>query len=152
MISLIWHKSLFILLLKTPRLLLLDLMSLVVVQIFHWFWSLTLQYSTMNLFPLREWLYQLRNFLCCNLSLGLATKARACEGAGQEWSLGVTFHVPKSVGECEGMNPHTPKWAPTLGIGVPMESRWSPNGVPMESQWSLELQREISGVKIHWIK
>jgi hypothetical protein len=24
------------------------------------------------------------------------------------------------------MNPHTPKWTPTLGVGVPMESRWSP--------------------------
>jgi hypothetical protein len=22
---------------------------------------------------------------------------------------GVTFHAPESVGECEGMNPHTPK-------------------------------------------
>jgi hypothetical protein len=25
--------------------------------------------------------------------------------------------------ECEGMNPHTPKWAPTLGVGVPMDSQ-----------------------------
>jgi len=23
--------------------------------------------------------------------------------------------------ECEGMNPHTPKWIPTLGVGIPME-------------------------------
>jgi hypothetical protein len=23
--------------------------------------------------------------------------------------------------ECEGMNPHTPKWTPTLGVGIPME-------------------------------
>jgi hypothetical protein len=23
--------------------------------------------------------------------------------------------------ECEGMNPHTPKGAPTLGVGVPMD-------------------------------
>jgi len=26
--------------------------------------------------------------------------------------------TPKSVGECEGMSPHTPKWAPTLGVKV----------------------------------
>jgi hypothetical protein len=26
---------------------------------------------------------------CCNPSLGLATKAKACKGAGQEGSLGV---------------------------------------------------------------
>jgi hypothetical protein len=31
--------------------------------------------------------------------------------------------VWKSVGECERMNPHTPKWAPTLGVGVPMDSQ-----------------------------
>ncbi len=23
--------------------------------------------------------------------------------------------------ECEGMNPHIPKWIPTLGVGIPME-------------------------------
>ncbi len=57
-----------------------------------------------------------------NLSLGLATKAMACEGAGQEWSLRVTFHASRNVGKCEWMNFHTPKWALTLGIGVPMGS------------------------------
>jgi len=44
------------------------------------------------------------------------TKAKAYKGEGQKWSSGVTFHVPKSVGECEGMNPHIPKWAFTLGV------------------------------------
>jgi hypothetical protein len=48
----------------------------------------------------------------CNPNFGLATNVRACEGVGQEWSWGVTFHAPRSVGECEGMNFHTPKWAP----------------------------------------
>jgi hypothetical protein len=63
------------------------------------------------------------SFLCChNPSLGLANKARACEGASQKWSPGVTFHAPGNVGECEGMNLHTPKWVPTLGVGVPMAS------------------------------
>jgi len=58
-----------------------------------------------------------------NLRFGLTTKARACEGVSQIWSLGVTFHAPKSARECEGMNPHTPKWTPILGIGVLADSR-----------------------------
>jgi len=59
---------------------------------------------------------------CCNPNLGLVTKTRACKGASQKGNMGVTSHVPKSVGKCEGMNLHTPKWTPTLGIGVPMNS------------------------------
>jgi hypothetical protein len=55
---------------------------------------------------------------CCNSSLGLTTKARACKSEGQKGSPGVTSHAPGSVRECEGMNPHTPKRAPTLGVGV----------------------------------
>jgi hypothetical protein len=30
------------------------------------------------------------------------------------------IHIPKSAGECEGMNPHTFKWAPILGVRVLM--------------------------------
>jgi len=37
--------------------------------------------------------------------------------------MGVTFHAPGSARECEGMNPHTPKWAPTLGVGGPVDSQ-----------------------------
>jgi len=44
-----------------------------------------------------------------NPSLGFATKVRACKGAGQKSSLGITLHALGSVGECERMNPHTPK-------------------------------------------
>jgi hypothetical protein len=47
--------------------------------------------------------------MCHNPSFGLATKVRACKGVGQKGNLGITFHAPGSVGECEGMNPHTPK-------------------------------------------
>ncbi len=38
---------------------------------------------------------------------------------------GSHIHIPRNVnvGKCEGMNPHTPKWTPTLGIKVLMESR-----------------------------
>jgi len=63
--------------------------------------------------------------LCCNPSLGFATKARAYKGVGQEGNMGVTSHALKSVGECEGMNVHTLKWAPILGVGVPMDSQIS---------------------------
>ncbi len=62
-------------------------------------------------------------YLCChNPSLGFATKVRACKNVGQEGRPGVTFHAPGNVKECEGMNPHTPKGIPTLGVGVPMDS------------------------------
>jgi hypothetical protein len=59
---------------------------------------------------------------CHDINLGFMTKARACKGAGWEWSPRITFYAPKSVGECEGMNPHTPKWASTLWVGVSMDS------------------------------
>jgi len=44
-----------------------------------------------------------------NLNLGLTTKARACKSEGPKGSMGITSHALGSVGECEGMNPHTPK-------------------------------------------
>jgi hypothetical protein len=65
----------------------------------------------------------LHNIECHNPSLGLATKARVCKGAGQEGSPWVTSHAPGSVRKCEGMNLHMPKWVPILGVGVPMDSR-----------------------------
>jgi hypothetical protein len=57
----------------------------------------------------KEKVGSLKSVICRNLSVGLMTKARACVGAGQVQSMGVTFHAPRSVGECEGMTPHTPK-------------------------------------------
>ncbi len=45
---------------------------------------------------------------CCNLSLGFVTKAREV----QKGSLGITFHAPGNVGECEGMNPTLPNELP----------------------------------------
>jgi len=38
--------------------------------------------------------------------------------------LGVTFHALGSVDKCEGMNPHTPKWVLTSGVGVPMDPKF----------------------------
>jgi hypothetical protein len=60
---------------------------------------------------------------CHNPSFGLTTKARAYRSAGQEGSLVVTFHTPGSAKEYEGMNLHTPKGTPILGVGVPEDSR-----------------------------
>jgi hypothetical protein len=37
-------------------------------------------------------------------------------------SPGIIFLTPESVRECENMNLHTSKWAPTLGVRVPMDS------------------------------
>jgi hypothetical protein len=45
---------------------------------------------------------------------------------------------PGSEGKCEGMNPHTPKGASTLGV-------WSLDGL-------LNLQRAIARVKTQWIE
>jgi len=63
---------------------------------------------------------KIKRFNYHNPNLGLATKARAYEVVNQEWSSGVTFHAHENVGEWEGMNPHTPKWSPILGIEIPM--------------------------------
>jgi len=49
------------------------------------------------------------------------TKARACKVAGQEGSLGVRVHAPRSARECEGIDPHTPKGTLTLGVGIPLD-------------------------------
>jgi len=45
---------------------------------------------------------------------------------------------PRNEGKCEGMNPHTPKGASTLGV-------WSPDEL-------LNFQREIAEVKTKWIE
>jgi hypothetical protein len=76
--------------------------------------------------------------MCYNLSLGLATNARACKSVGQEGSSRVTSHAPKSAKEFEGMNPHILKWTFILGVKIP-------NGLS-------NIQRVIEGVKTQWIK
>jgi len=70
-----------------------------------------------------EWLLKILEQHYHNLNFAFTTKARVCKGAGQEGSSGVTSHAPRSEEECEGMNPHTPKWAPTLGVGILMDSQ-----------------------------
>jgi hypothetical protein len=58
-----------------------------------------------------------------NPSLGLVIKAKACKVTGQEESPGVMLHAPRTARECEGIDPHTPKGTPTLGVGVPVDFR-----------------------------
>jgi hypothetical protein len=55
---------------------------------------------------------------CCNPNLGFVTKTRGCKVSSQEKDPWVTSHAPESAKECEGMNPHTPKWTPMLGVGI----------------------------------
>jgi len=35
-------------------------------------------------------------------------------------------HAPGSAREREGIGLHTPKGTPTLGVGVPLDSHWTP--------------------------
>ncbi len=81
----------------------------------------------------------LGHILCRNLSLGLVTKARACKGVGQEGSLGITFHAPGSVRECEGMNFHTPKWTPLWEL----ESRWTLESSKSDYKGQNPLDRKV---------
>jgi hypothetical protein len=78
-------------------------------------------------------------YLCGNLSFGFTTKAKGLQGyeprgspgakakrpqgCGPKGSSRVTSHTLGNVRKCEGVNTHTPKATPTLGNGVPMESR-----------------------------
>jgi len=61
--------------------------------------------------------------MCLNPNLGFATKARGYKVVGQEGSPGVMPCAPKNARECEGIDPHTPKGTPTLGVGILMDSR-----------------------------
>jgi hypothetical protein len=60
--------------------------------------------------------------VCRYLSFGLMTKAKGYKVAGQEGSPRVMPHALGSARECEGIDPHTPKGTPILGIGVPVDS------------------------------
>ncbi len=70
----------------------------------EYWWSKTIKYVT-------------------TLNLGSRPKQGFAKLACQMRSPRVTFHVFESAWKCEGMNPHTPKGAPTLGVEVPMDSR-----------------------------
>ncbi len=60
--------------------------------------------------------------LCRNSSLGLATKARACKGVGQEWTQESHFMLL-------GVQKSAREWTPTLPSELPfweLESQWIP--------------------------
>jgi len=66
------------------------------------------------------------------LALGSRPRQRGCKVTGREegtlgvkarGSPGVTSHTPGSVRKCARMNLHTPKATPTLGDGLPVDSR-----------------------------
>jgi hypothetical protein len=69
------------------------------------------------------------------LALGSRPRQRGLQGCEPRGSSGVTPHAPRSVGKCEGMNPHTPKATPTLGDGVPMDSEHSESNCRVKTQW-----------------
>jgi hypothetical protein len=56
-----------------------------------------------------------------DLSFGLMTKTKGMERCELKVQPGSHIHIPESVGECERMSPHTPKWIPTLGVQVLMD-------------------------------
>jgi len=61
--------------------------------------------------------------IVATLALGLRPRQKGLRGCGPRKILRVTSHTPGSVRKCEGVNPHTPKATPTLGDGVPVDSR-----------------------------
>ncbi len=95
--------------------------------------------------------------LCHNLNFGITTKARACKGASQERSLGVKLHAPRSAKEHEGVNPHTPKWIPILGVGIPnglwfsiIKSRESPQIPGVQVACNIKLRSFWKRLKIYF--
>jgi hypothetical protein len=75
------------------------------------------------------------HLLCCNPSFGLAIKARAYKGAGQEWSSRVTLHAPERLRVWESGRIEPPHSQMNSHFGS-----WSPNRLP-------NLQKVIAGVK-----
>jgi hypothetical protein len=67
-------------------------------------------------FFLKVKLYNGKLIECRNPSLGFATKVTTCEGASQEWSLGVTFHALGSVGVWENVR----EWTSILPSELPL--------------------------------
>jgi hypothetical protein len=101
------------------------------------------------MFKKKTWLYKL--WKCCNPSLGLTTKAKACKSAGQERS--------PWVWESVRMNTHTPKWTSILfgswGPGWFSELQraiarfknplpWWSSFISLENYWNVDVQNELA--------
>jgi hypothetical protein len=63
------------------------------------------------------------SFIVATLALGSRPRQKGLQGCGPKGNLGVTSETPGSEGECEGVSHDTPKATPTLGDGLPMDSR-----------------------------
>ncbi len=62
--------------------------------------------------------------LACVMTLTLGSWPRQGHGrCGSIMQLRSHIHIPKNARECEGMNPHTPKWTFTLGVRIWMDSQ-----------------------------
>jgi hypothetical protein len=57
------------------------------------------------------------------LALGSRPRQGGCKVTGQEGTPGSHFTCSRECKECEGMNPHTPKGTPMLGVGLPEDSQ-----------------------------
>jgi len=55
--------------------------------------------------------------------LGSRPRQKVSKRARQEGDPGDTSYTPGSAGECERMNPHTPKATPTWGVGIMKDFR-----------------------------
>ncbi len=89
-------------------------MHMFLSSMYFWNHSISIGLGFYIFFMLSIWTYI--DDLCCNLSLKLTTKARACKVAGQEKKF-------ESERKCERMNPHILNKASTLGVGVFVDSR-----------------------------
>jgi hypothetical protein len=49
-------------------------------------------------------------------------QGKGLQGCGPKRKPRVILHALGSARECEGIDLHTPKRTPTLGVGVPMDS------------------------------
>jgi hypothetical protein len=85
---------------------------------------------------------------CRNLSLGLVTEARGWQGCGPSSRPGSHITCSRECKECEGVNTHTPKWTPMLGVG----ESWSPKGAPETSESDLRGQNSIACCALYIIR
>jgi hypothetical protein len=82
-----------------------------------------------NIFCASTWGQHPNVTFCRSLSLGFTPKARVCEGVGQEWSPGVTFHALKSeVQESHFMLSRVwesvKEWTSTFPSELPLWESW----------------------------
>jgi len=82
--------------------------------------------------------YVIKDRWCHDPSLRFATRLKGMQRCRPRMQFGSHIHTPKNVEKCEGMNPHTPKWVPTLGVRFSMDFQI--------------FKEQFERVTIHWIK